>query len=114
MVKMKADLLSELVAVSRVANSLHFIVLRLVQVTIMRSEFEEASNVSFISTYLISYLDDSPGVKYLNNLVAHTRSFEVFNLYAPRITLHHAHLAHALGEAERARDCSILYGSQSR
>ncbi|OCB90971.1 hypothetical protein A7U60_g1779 [Sanghuangporus baumii] len=69
MVKVKADLLSELVAVC-----------------IMRSEFEDASS-------------------HLNELIAHTRNFNLFNAYAARITLHHAHLAHSLGDTARASQC---------
>jgi hypothetical protein len=38
-------------------------------------------------------------------LIAHTRNYDLFPAYASRITLHHAHLAHALGQTERARDC---------
>ncbi|KAL5519652.1 hypothetical protein ACEPAH_1335 [Sanghuangporus vaninii] len=69
MVKVKADLLSELVAVC-----------------IVRSEFEDASS-------------------HLNKLIAHTRNFNLFNAYAARITLHHAHLAHSLGDTARASQC---------
>ncbi|THH06827.1 hypothetical protein EW145_g3811 [Phellinidium pouzarii] len=69
MVKIRADLLSELIAVC-----------------IMRSEFDEAS-------------------KNLEVLIAHTRSYGFFPTYAARITLHHAHLAHALGDANRAAKC---------
>ncbi|TDL19376.1 hypothetical protein BD410DRAFT_752259 [Rickenella mellea] len=69
MVKIKADLMSELVAVS-----------------IMRSEFDDAEN-------------------HLANLTAHTRTHAIFPSYAVRITLHHAHLAHALGDARRALEC---------
>ncbi|KAH8111978.1 hypothetical protein DFH11DRAFT_1512413 [Phellopilus nigrolimitatus] len=69
MVKIKADLLSELVAVC-----------------IMRSEFDDAT-------------------AHLATLIAHTRTFGFFATYAARITLHHAHLAHALGDATRAAQC---------
>ncbi|EJC98575.1 uncharacterized protein FOMMEDRAFT_95808 [Fomitiporia mediterranea MF3/22] len=69
MVKMKADLLSELVAVC-----------------IMRSEFEDASH-------------------HLDELITHTRTFFLFTTYAARITLHHAHLAHALKDTDRALQC---------
>ncbi|KAI0066715.1 hypothetical protein BV25DRAFT_1849368 [Artomyces pyxidatus] len=67
--RIKADLISELVAVS-----------------IMRSEFDIAE-------------------ENLALLIAHTRSTNLFSLYAPRLTLHHAHLAHALGQPERAMTC---------
>ncbi|KAF4604497.1 hypothetical protein EYR40_003271 [Pleurotus pulmonarius] len=41
----------------------------------------------------------------LDILIAHTRNHNLFPLYAARITLHHAHLAHSLGQAERAERC---------
>ncbi|KAI0275428.1 hypothetical protein BC834DRAFT_852822 [Gloeopeniophorella convolvens] len=65
----KADLLSELTAVS-----------------IMRSEFDTAEEA-------------------LSGLIAHTRTTGLFSSYSPRITLHHAHLAHALGQSARAATC---------
>ena len=52
----------------------------------MRSEFEEASH-------------------HLNNLIEHTRKYHLFNTYSARITLHHAHLAHSLGDIVRASKC---------
>ena len=39
------------------------------------------------------------------SLIAHTRSYDIFDAYSARITLHHAHLAHALGYTSRAADC---------
>ncbi|KIL71185.1 hypothetical protein M378DRAFT_154670 [Amanita muscaria Koide BX008] len=54
--------------------------------SICRSEFDEAE-------------------RYLDTLIAHTRSTSLFPMYAARITLHHAHLAHSLGQTERALDC---------
>ncbi|KAF4573650.1 hypothetical protein EYR36_008168 [Pleurotus pulmonarius] len=41
----------------------------------------------------------------LDILIAHTRNHNLFPVYAARITLHHAHLAHSLGQAERAERC---------
>ena len=41
----------------------------------------------------------------LNELIAHTRHFDLFDSYAARITLHHGHLAHALGDGVRAAQC---------
>ncbi|KAL1950914.1 hypothetical protein VTO73DRAFT_63 [Trametes versicolor] len=67
--RIKADLLSELIAVST-----------------MRSEFSIAE-------------------ENLNNLIAHTRTYEIFPLFAARIALHHAHLAHALLQPARALRC---------
>jgi hypothetical protein len=41
----------------------------------------------------------------LNELVALARTFDRFDDYAPRIALHHAHLAHARNNAQRALAC---------
>lgn len=41
----------------------------------------------------------------LNLLIAHTRNYSIFPLFASRITLHHAHLAHALKQPSRALEC---------
>ncbi|KAI5120577.1 hypothetical protein M0805_002527 [Coniferiporia weirii] len=78
MVKVKADLLSELVSVC-----------------IMRSEFDEAN-------------------EHLGVLIAHTRSYGLFTGYAARITLHHAHLAHALGDTTRAEQCYAVAANLSQ
>ncbi|KAI6003452.1 hypothetical protein F5J12DRAFT_154292 [Pisolithus orientalis] len=43
--------------------------------------------------------------KYLDTVVAHTRTHGFFSEYAPRITLHYAHLAHGIGDADRAGTC---------
>ncbi|KAI0640309.1 hypothetical protein C8Q77DRAFT_1085911 [Trametes polyzona] len=67
--RIKADLLSELIAVS-----------------IMRSEFSVAE-------------------ENLNIMIAHTRTYDIFPLFAARIALHHAHLAHALLKPARALRC---------
>ncbi|KLO07025.1 hypothetical protein SCHPADRAFT_837227 [Schizopora paradoxa] len=69
MVKMHADLFSELVAVC-----------------IMRSELDDAE-------------------KHLDALVAHTRSYGIFEAYAARISLHYAHFAHAVGDSDYAEKC---------
>ncbi|KAF8415813.1 hypothetical protein L210DRAFT_3494828 [Boletus edulis BED1] len=55
----------------------------LVTVSIQRSNFEAAES-------------------HLATLIAHTRTHDLFLAYAARITLLHAHLAHALGDPERA------------
>ena len=52
----------------------------------MRSEFDEAE-------------------KHLAQLIAHTRTYRIFPYFSARITLHHAHLAHALGQTTRALQC---------
>ncbi|KAG9080326.1 hypothetical protein FRC06_006783 [Ceratobasidium sp. 370] len=41
----------------------------------------------------------------LTELVAHTRDFGLFESFAPRIALHHAHFAHARGHEDRANSC---------
>ncbi|KAG9222063.1 hypothetical protein CCMSSC00406_0008048 [Pleurotus cornucopiae] len=86
MIKIKADLLSEYIGVS-----------------ILRGEFDAAEYVciDFLSTKLVINLVR----KNLDILIAHTRNHNLFPLYAARITLHHAHLAHSLGQAERAERC---------
>jgi len=38
-------------------------------------------------------------------LIAQTRTYNIFPDFSARITLHHAHLAHALGDTARALDC---------
>lgn len=44
-------------------------------------------------------------LKNLNIVIAHTRSYGIFHEFAARITLHQAHLAHALDLSTRAIDC---------
>ncbi|KAG9009078.1 hypothetical protein FRB90_008573 [Tulasnella sp. 427] len=58
----------------------------LVSICIMRSEFDEAE-------------------ESLNNLVAHTRTTNLFQSYSPQIALLSAYFAHALGQTSRALDC---------
>ncbi|KAJ3936138.1 MAG: hypothetical protein NXY57DRAFT_986899 [Lentinula lateritia] len=58
----------------------------LVGVSIMRSEFEAAEQT-------------------LSVLIAHLRNADLFSSFACRITLHHAHLAHARGQTDRAMQC---------
>lgn len=38
-------------------------------------------------------------------MIAHTRTYDIFPDYAGRISLHHAHVAHALGHTKRAVEC---------
>ena len=52
----------------------------------MRSEFDTAQNT-------------------LNTLIAHSRTHDLFSLYAARITLLQAQLAHAVGRTDRALKC---------
>ncbi|KAH9830402.1 uncharacterized protein C8Q71DRAFT_785481 [Rhodofomes roseus] len=58
----------------------------LIALSIMRSEFGAAE-------------------ENLNALIAHTRTYDIFPLFAARIALHHGHLAHALGRSTRASQC---------
>ncbi|KDQ51183.1 hypothetical protein JAAARDRAFT_41451 [Jaapia argillacea MUCL 33604] len=62
------------------------LICELISVSIMRSEFQAAQ-------------------QHLAILIAHTRTYDIFNIFAARITLHQAHLAHALGQQERALEC---------
>ena len=54
---------------------------------------------------MVSILTTVITIQYLDTLIAHTRTYDIFQSYAPRIALHHAHLSHALGDSDRARDC---------
>ena len=47
-------------------------------------------------------------------LIAHTRTHGLFASYCARITLHQAHLAHALGNEERAEKCYRVAAFLSR
>ncbi|KAG8935972.1 hypothetical protein FRC00_010048 [Tulasnella sp. 408] len=58
----------------------------MVSICVMRSEFDEAE-------------------ASLSSLIAHTRSTNLFQAYAPQITLLSAYLCHALGQTSRALDC---------
>ncbi|PPR08179.1 hypothetical protein CVT24_001529, partial [Panaeolus cyanescens] len=64
-------------------------------VSICRSEFSDAE-------------------KHLSELIAFTRSHNLFSTYCARITLHQAHLAHALGNTERALKCYRVAAYLSR
>ncbi|PFH47789.1 hypothetical protein AMATHDRAFT_66920 [Amanita thiersii Skay4041] len=67
----------------------------LVANSICRSEFDDAE-------------------RNLNLLIAHTRSTSLFPAFAARISLHHAHLAHALSQTERALQCYRVAAHLSR
>ncbi|KAL0952180.1 hypothetical protein HGRIS_008793 [Hohenbuehelia grisea] len=47
----------------------------------------------------------SAAEQHLAHLIAHTRTYSRFSAYSPRITLHHAHLAHARGNVSFAAEC---------
>lgn len=57
-----------------------------IQISIQRSEFDAAET-------------------HLNALLTLTHTHDLFDAYSARITLHAAHLAHALGDTERAGTC---------
>lgn len=106
--KIKADLLSELIGVRKPAFFHLFVGSEMgtsMQVSILRSEFDAAEKVG--SLYLPSPLKSNPAgiIQNLALLVAHTRNTALFPAYSARVTLHYAHLAHALGQTERARTC---------
>ncbi|KAF7293644.1 hypothetical protein MIND_01144000 [Mycena indigotica] len=68
----------------------------LIAVNIMRSEFGESE-------------------RNLNEVIAHARTFGLFEgTLAPRITLLHAQLAHARGQAARARNCYRVAGQLAK
>ncbi|KAF8589090.1 hypothetical protein K439DRAFT_1333586 [Ramaria rubella] len=58
----------------------------LVGVCIQRSEFDEAE-------------------EQLARLIAHVRTHDLWDVYSARVTLYHAHLAHALSRVDRALEC---------
>ena len=47
-------------------------------------------------------------------MTAHTRTYGLFSFFSARITLHHAHLAHALGQTDRAVQCYRVSAYLSR
>lgn len=52
--------------------------------------------------------------KHLAQLIAHTRTYNIFSIYSARITLHQAHLAHSLGQSEQALKCYQVAAFLSR
>jgi hypothetical protein len=50
----------------------------------------------------------------LAQLIAHTRTHGLFSIYSARITLHQAHLSHALTRTERALKCYQVAAYLSR
>ncbi|KIM38243.1 hypothetical protein M413DRAFT_447988 [Hebeloma cylindrosporum] len=67
----------------------------LIGVAISRSEFDDAE-------------------QQLAQLIAHTRTHGLFSIYSARITLHHAHLSHALTRTDRALKCYQVAAYLSR
>lgn len=50
----------------------------------------------------------------ISRVIAHARSHGLFSIFSARITLHQAHLAHALGQTERALKCYQVAAFLSR
>ncbi|KAF7970462.1 hypothetical protein HWV62_23865 [Athelia sp. TMB] len=79
--------LADLSLVSATTARIHADLLsELVGISILRSDFPTA-----LST--------------LADLTAHLRTHRLWDTYAPLVTLHHAHVAHALGKTQRAEQC---------
>ncbi|KAK2460063.1 hypothetical protein APHAL10511_007897 [Amanita phalloides] len=73
-----------------------------------------ADMLSELVANAISRSECDDAERFLNALVAHTRSTTLFPMFAARITLHHAHLAHSLGQIDRALDCYRVAAYLSR
>lgn len=67
--------------------------------TVLRIEADLLCELAAVS---IQRCDFDAAGKHLDTVVAHTRTRGFFSEYAPRITLHYAHLAHAIGDTDRA------------
>ncbi|KAI6024335.1 hypothetical protein EDC04DRAFT_279369 [Pisolithus marmoratus] len=65
----------------------------------------EADLLCELAAVSIQRYDFGAAEKHLDTVVALTRTHNFFSEYAPRITLHHAHLAHAIGDTDRAGTC---------
>ncbi|KAI6161360.1 hypothetical protein EDD17DRAFT_1589632 [Pisolithus thermaeus] len=65
----------------------------------------EADLLCELAAVSIQRCDFGAAGKHLDTAVAHTRTHGFFSEYASRITLHHAHLAHAIGDTDRAGMC---------
>ncbi|KAI6031095.1 hypothetical protein PISMIDRAFT_671699 [Pisolithus microcarpus 441] len=65
----------------------------------------EADLLCELAAVSIQRCDFDAAGKHLDTVVAHTRTHGFFPKYAPRITLHYAHLAHAIGDTDRAGTC---------
>jgi hypothetical protein len=81
----------------------------MLQVSIMRSEFDQAEEVCGGSS-LRSQIISEDWKQTVNLLISHTRKYQIFGEFAARITLYHAHLAHAVGEGARALECYSVAG----
>jgi hypothetical protein len=67
-----------------------------------------------ISLSTISQINLDHCRQHLALLIAHTRTHDLFGSYCARITLHRAHLAHALGNEDRAEKCYKVAAFLSR
>ncbi|KAI6135975.1 hypothetical protein F5141DRAFT_1071511 [Pisolithus sp. B1] len=65
----------------------------------------EADLLCELAAVSIQRCDFAAAGKHLDTVVAHTRTHGFFSEYASRITLHYAHLAHAIGDTDRAGTC---------
>lgn len=83
MAKIKADILCELVAVS-----------------VVRSEFDAAEKVGLLPS--VPPEISSIPQQEIDVLIAHTRTWGVFDEFAARIALHRGHLTHSLGKSTEA------------
>ncbi|KAG6330390.1 hypothetical protein ID866_8699 [Astraeus odoratus] len=54
---------------------------------------------------LVARCDCDAAEHHLATVIAHTRTHGLFTEYAPQITLHYGHLAHVLGDTDRAATC---------
>ncbi|KJA19213.1 hypothetical protein HYPSUDRAFT_168399 [Hypholoma sublateritium FD-334 SS-4] len=62
----------------------------------------------------ISRSEFTDAERHLAQVIAHTRTYNLFTIYSARITLHQAHLAHSLGQADRALKCYQIAAFISR
>ena len=67
-----------------------------------------------LSLSTISQISFNHSQQHLALLIAHARTHDLFDSYCARITLHEAHLAHALGNDERAEKCYKVAAFLSR
>ncbi|KAF9235318.1 hypothetical protein BU15DRAFT_78151 [Melanogaster broomeanus] len=65
----------------------------------------EADQVMQTCRCLNQRSDPDAAENHLATLIAHTQTYDFFPVYAARIALHHAHLAHGVGDIEHAGIC---------
>ncbi|KAL4068831.1 hypothetical protein V8B97DRAFT_1872534 [Scleroderma yunnanense] len=65
----------------------------------------EADLLCELAAVSIQRYDFDAAENYLATVIAHARTHGFFEEYASRVTLHYAHLAHALGDTVRAETC---------